>query len=123
MKLVLVFICIVFLLYRCDANLWEDGVYAVYHIDGHAMLGIKIDEEGTFHNRVDAEIIAVGVNEKFVVVKQRAEKGDPISYYYIDKKLDDMYLNPDEITQGPFSKQVYNELSQNLGFPEFSQEF
>jgi hypothetical protein len=34
-----------------------------------------------------------------------------------------MYLNPDEITQGPFSEQRYNELSQNLGFPEFSKEF
>lgn len=123
MKLALVIICIVFLLYRCDANLWEDGDYAVYHIDGRAILGIKIDEDGTFHGRVDAEIIAVGVNEKFVIVKQRTKRDDPISYYYIDKKLDDMYLNSDEITQGPYSEKRYNELSQKLEFPEFSKEF
>jgi hypothetical protein len=34
-----------------------------------------------------------------------------------------MYLNMEEITQGPFTESSYHELSHKLGFPEFSEEF
>ena len=94
--------------------MWEDGAYAVYYIDGDIKLGIKIDDKGSFHGRVDSKIIAVGANENY---------SDSVSYFYIDKKKDNIYLNPDEITEGPYTELQFKNLSQKLNFPNFSKEF
>ena len=103
--------------------MWEDGAYAVYYIDGDIKLGIKIDDKGSFHGRVGSKIIAVGANENYVVAKQLITGSDSVSYFYIDKKKDNIYLNPDEITEGPYTELQFENLSQKLNFPNFSKEF
>ncbi|MEM5515207.1 hypothetical protein WNY79_20175 [Pseudoalteromonas sp. AS84] len=119
----IIVIIIVLLLIWSDSNMWEDGTYAVYYIDGDIKLGIKIDDKGSFHGRVDSKIIAVGANESYVVAKQLIAGSDSVSYFYIDKKKDNIYLNPDEITEGPFTELQFKNLSQKLNFPNFSKEF
>jgi len=103
--------------------MWEDGEYEVYYIDGHINLGIKIDDSGSYHGRVDHKIVTVGANNKYVVAKQLEPGGTAPSYFYIVRENDNMYLNSDEITQGPFTEVRFNELSQKLGFPSFSKVF
>jgi hypothetical protein len=103
--------------------MWEDGDYEVYYIDGDITLGIKIDNSGTYHGRVDHKVVAVGSNEKYIVAKQ-LEPGSTISsYFYIVRENDNKYLNPDEITQGPFTEIQFAELTLNLGLPSFSKVF
>ena len=113
---------LVLMLSACGA-MWEDGEYEVYYIDGHINLGIKIDNSGSNHGRVDHKVVAVGANDKYVVAKQLEPGSTVPSYFYIVRENDSMYLNPDEITQGPFTEVRFNELSQKLGLPRFSKEF
>ncbi len=109
----------------CDSGVeWKDSPYEVIWIDtgGNRTLNHKISEN-TSIGRVEAEVIAVGSNEKYVVVKQKPIDGSPISYFYIDREKDDKYLNWDEITQGPFSEARFLRLKAELGLPVFSKEF
>ncbi|WP_353413011.1 hypothetical protein [Arenicella sp. 4NH20-0111] len=115
-------VLLVFVLSACGP-MREDGEYEVYYIDGNINLGIKIDDSGSYHGRVDHKVVAVGANEKYVVAKQ-LEPGSAVpSYFYIVREKDNVYLNPDEITQGPFTEVRFNELSRKLGLPNFSKEF
>ena len=115
-------VLLIFTLSACGP-MWEDGEYEVYYIDGNINLGIKIDDSGTYHGRVDHKVVAVGADEKYVVAKQLEPGGTVPSYFYIVREKDNMYLNSNEITQGPFSEVRFNELSQKLGLPSFSKEF
>ena len=116
-------IVILALLLTACSPMWEDGEYEVYYIDGHVSLGIKLDNSGTYHGRVDHKVVAVGANEKYVVAKQLESGSTTASYFYIVKADDDKYLNQYEITQGPFSEMRFVELTQTLGLPSFSKEF
>ena len=104
-----------------DSNLWEDEGYAVYVIDGQTHFGIKIDDAGTFHGRVESEIIAVGSNEKFVVIARKINES--VLYFYIEKSKDNKYLDSNEVIEAGYSLEVFNELKKQHSFPEFSVYF
>lgn len=109
----------------CDSGVeWKDGPYEVMWIDtgDNRTLNHEISENASI-GRVEAEVIAVGSNEKYVVAKQKPIGGGSISYFYIERAKDDKYLNWDEITQGPFSEARFLQLKTELGLPEFSEEF
>ncbi|WP_444895981.1 hypothetical protein [Microbulbifer sp. SSSA005] len=109
----------------CDSGVeWKDRPYEVIWIDtgDNRTLNHEISENASI-GRVEAEVIAVGINEKYVVAKQKPIGGGSISYFYIDRAKDDKYLNWDEITQGPFSEARFLQLKTELGLPEFSKEF
>ncbi len=112
---------IVILMVWRDSNLWEDESYAVYVIDDQAYFGIKMDDEGTFHGRIEPEIVAIGSNVKFVVVARRIKEST--IYFYIDKSVDNIYLNADEIIETGYSLERFNELKKRYGLPEFSTYF
>ncbi|TVZ41820.1 hypothetical protein P886_1170 [Alteromonadaceae bacterium 2753L.S.0a.02] len=124
MKKVFFSIIIVFLV-SCDYGVeWKDRPYEVIWIDtsDNRTLNREVDEN-TSIGRVEAEVIAVGSNQKYVVVKQKPVGGDSISFFYIEREKDGKYLNADEITQGPFTETRYLVLKSELGLPEFSKEF
>lgn len=124
MKRVLFIIFTTFLC-SCDSGVeWKDSPYEVIWIDtgDNRTLNYEISENASI-GRVEAEVIAVGSNEKYVVAKQKPIGGGSISYFYIDRAKDDKYLNWDEITQGPFSEARFLQLKAELGLPEFSKEF
>lgn len=113
------------LLFSCDWGVeWRDKPYEVVwiNIGENRMLNYEI-AEGSSIGRVEAEIIAVGSNEKYVVAKQRSIDDGSISYYYIDRGKDNKYLDADEIAQGPFSETRFRQLRSDLGLPEFSKVF
>ena len=119
------FLILSLLLTGCDSGVqWQDKPYKVIWIDTGDNRTLAYDlGEGASIGRVDAEIIAVGSNEKYVVAKQKPIGGAAMSYYYINREKDDKYLNGDEITQGPFSSASFLQLKSELGLPEFSKEF
>ena len=117
----LLLLLVVILIVWSDSNLWEDEMYAVYVIDGQAYFGIKIDDEGTFHGRIEPEIVAVGSNDNFVVVARKIREST--IYFYIEKSADNIYLNSDEIIETGYSLERFNELKKNHGLPEFSAYF
>ena len=112
-------------LYSCDSGVkWRDSPYEVIWIDtgNNRTLNYEISEIASI-GRVEAEVIAVGSNDKYVVAKQKPIGGGPISYFYIERAKDDEYLNANEITQGPFSETRFLQLKTELNLPEFSREF
>jgi hypothetical protein len=115
-------VLIVLILTACGP-MWEDGKYEVYYIDGHVSLGIKLDESGTFHRRVGHKVVAVGADENYIVAKQVDSENIEYSYFYIIRKNDDKYLNPDEITQGPYTELQFSKIRNRLSLPKFSKEF
>ena len=113
------------LLCSCDSGVeWRDKPYEVMWIDtgDNRTLNYEITESASI-GRVEAEVIAVGSNDKYVVAKQKPVGGGAISYFYIDREKDGKYLNGNEITQGPFSEVEFIQLRARLGLPEFSKEF
>lgn len=124
MKRALIIICFV-LLCSCDSGVeWRDKPYQVIWIDtgDNRTLSHEITENASI-GRVDAEVVAVGSDDKYVVAKQKPIGGGAISYFYIDREKDGRYLNADEITEGPFSEAQFIQLKAQLGLPEFSKEF
>jgi len=113
--LAVVLIIITFVFF--NTGFWEDDQYAIYYMNGEIVLGIKIGDSPDFHQRIDHKVIDATSNEKYVIAKQELQGSDNYNYYYIDKIKDDIYLDPDEITKGPFSKKQFVELSKKLDFP------
>jgi len=114
-------------LVACDFSVqWADHPYEVHWIDitENRTLSRRIDGDGSATiGRVEAEVIAVGSDDKFVVAKRLEPETDNILYYYLEKSQDGKYLNLDEITQGPFSEKYYMQLKEELGLPGFTEEF
>ena len=120
-----------FILAACDYGIeWVDGEYAVHwvHAPHNTLLARKTSDTGSIDrfnskNRVDARVLAIGSNDKYIVAKQRNHGSDSISYFVIDKSKDSKNLNQDEITHGPLSESKFLELKNELGLPEFTKEF
>lgn len=110
-------ILLVGLITACSDPVWSDGDYEIYYFDGFLKLGIALDDG--WHERVDHHVIAVGSDEKFLVVKQLAPQQQELNFYYIDRTEDNKYLNPDEITQGPFDQIRFEQLRVELNLPDF----
>jgi len=122
MKKYLLLIVTVFLLVGCDSS-WNDGPYEVYYdAMNDRVLGRNMGD-GMFIGRVEGNVIAIGNNAKYISVKNRGKGYEIESYYFINKDKDGMYLNMDEITQGPFNKKHYYKLVAELGLPKLSKEF
>jgi hypothetical protein len=109
----------------CDSGVeWRNSPYEVIWIDtgDNRTLNHEISENASI-GRVEAEVIAVESNNKYVVAKQKPIRGGSVSYFDIDRAKDDKYLNWDEITQGPFTEVRFLQLKTELDLPEFSKEF
>lgn len=109
----------------CDSGvLWRDPPYEVHWIDtsNNRTLAYDLGDGGSI-GRVDAEVIAVGSNESYIVAKQRSMEQNKTNYYYIERKEDNKYSNGYEITKGPFNEKEFSALSDKLNLPGFSREF
>ena len=109
----------------CDSGVeWRDSPYEVIWVDtgNNRTLNYELGEDASI-GRVEAEVVAVGSNKKYVVAKQRPIGSKTVWYYYIDREKDNKYHNWDEITQGPFELTRFIELRVELGLPEFTKEF
>ena len=118
-------LCSLFFIVSCDSKImWKDDFYEVHWIDSknNVTLSRKVGD-GITIGRVDAKILAVGSNQTYVVAKKIDLHTKEISYFYIEKKKDNNFLNQEEITQGPFSENRYLDLKIKLQLPEFSVSF
>lgn len=97
---------------------WSSGPYSVISTDGVVRLVYAINDEGGSIGRVSEQVLAVGINQKYVTAKQESEGKE--MYFYIERAQDTMYKNGDEVTRGPFDFNQFTELKNNLGLPEFS---
>lgn len=109
----------------CDSGVeWRDREYEVSWLDtaDNRSLYRSLDEGGGI-GRVGAEVIAVGSDDRYIVAKQRSQSDGAVSYFIIDRKKDDVLLNADEITKGPFSAKDFDVLKGARRLPEFSATF
>ena len=124
MKLILTLISSICLA-ACDSGvLWERKPYQVLWIDLRDNLTLNHEiGNGASIGRVNEKVVAVGISDAYVVAKRQHLGSESISYYYIEREKDNMYLNAHEITQGPFTEEVFLELKSQLSLPDFSKEF
>jgi hypothetical protein len=109
----------------CDYGvLWQDQPYVVHWIDTSANKTLAYSlGDGSSIGRVEAEVIAVGSNEFYVIAKRKDIKSKEIQYFYVEKKKDNKYHNLNKITKGPYKHKEFIELSKTLKFPKFTKEF
>ena len=104
---------------------WRDGPYFVLWIDtpDNLTLNYEVGDGGSIM-RIDKRIIAVGSNNRYVVVKQQPHTENTSTYYYIiDRLKDHKYADSLEFVVGPMSKNEYELKSDLLKLPEFTQIF
>ncbi len=108
----------------CDSGTeWRDGKYEIIWIDASGLsLNLNVGEGG-FVERVPPNIVAVGSNSQYIVVKQSNKEFKEIAYFYLEKGKDNIYKNASEITKGPLSEAEFIELSKKLGLPKTTKEF
>ena len=121
-KFLLLFLAI--FLSGCDSGTeWRDGKYEIIWIDASGLsLNLNVGE-GAFVERVPPNIVAVGSNSQYIVVKQSNKEFKEIAYFYLEKGKDNIYKNASEITKGPLSEAEFIELSKKLGLPKTTKEF
>lgn len=108
----------------CDSGtLWQDAPYDLAWIDTHDnnIIYYRLDN-GDGIGRVDANVVAVGRDEHFLVAK-RQDEDNQIWFYYIEISKDRNYFNASDITQGPFDEQAFMALTETLGLPPFEHTF
>ena len=110
------------LLVGCDSGvLWEDKPYQVLWIDGTANRTLNYDfGDGGFITRIEAQIIAVGSNNRYIVAKRKEPDTDAVAYYYIEKATDDKFANG---ASGPYSEVQFRQLKKKFGLPDFTKTF
>lgn len=108
----------------CDSRTeWRDGNYEIRWIDTPELsLNLNIGE-GAFVERVPADVIAVGSNTAYIVVKHRNPKSKVITYFYLEKNKDGIYKNASDVVQGPYSEVEFKELTNKIVLPMFKREF
>ncbi len=107
----------------CDSGvLWQDDKYEVTWIDtgDNTYLYRKL-VNGAGIGRVGPNIIAVGSNDKYVIVQQRSSDDMPIKYFIVDKVNDHDYANKSEFVIGPLSEQEYLSKTVILVLPKFEK--
>lgn len=86
--------------------IWEDGNLRVYKLDGEYMLGDYTG--GGYFRKVDGQVMAVGINEKWVVALRQG------GHFYILEKPG--LLEP----EGPFTREEYEREVTARGLPPFT---
>ena len=104
---------------------WRDGYYSVLWIDTFENLTLNYDVgNGDSIGRIGKTILAVGSNNKYVVVKQRLDlKSNITNYYIIDRLRDHKYANPQEFVMGPLSEKEYELKKVIFQLPDFNKRF
>jgi len=126
MKILLLVVAVMTLAVCNSSVKWEEEDYRVYWVDEpypRLVLGRILENGPDAIRRVEADVIAVGSNDSYIVAKQRDPDDGSISYSIIDKAKDSMYLNMDEITKGPMSEATFIKFRGERNLPEFTVEF
>ena len=119
------FILLAVLITGCDSGvLWEEPPYLVQWIDTSENRSLNLSVgDGASIGRVEKEVIAIGSNKKYIVIKRRSVIDKKIYYYYLEKEKDKIIYNDTDITKGPFSKEEFQREKKYLKLPEFTKTF
>lgn len=108
----------------CDAgDLWQSGPYTVYWINNSAEVQLGY-EQGGIIKRVGARIFAIGEDDRWIVAARYPE-GDRRTeeYFYFAKAEDGPDKNADQVVKGPFTREKFEQLRQELGLPGWTEVF
>jgi len=117
----IVLLSLTFFFLGCDYRiLWTDGAHKVLLIDTpeNPKLCYDLGErgfKGGFICRVEA-VVEVGSNERFIATKSCPDSG--CSYYYLEKSLDDGFIDKKELVKGPYSAKEYEAKRTISGLPK-----
>jgi hypothetical protein len=108
-----------------SGEVWRDEPYLVGWIDTGDNLTLSYDlGKGNSIGRVEAKVVAVGSNEKYVVAKQTPiGNRTATNYYVIDRAKDNKYADTKVAVLGPLSEPEFEKKKRELDLPKFSKEF
>jgi hypothetical protein len=109
----------------CDpAPQWTSGNYEVYSISGPNDLKFGVDVGGGTQGLVEPQVVGIGEDAHWIVVKQHSN-GDRIrtGYYYLRKRTRENQLKGLDAVQGPFSDAQFYQKTNELKLPPISITF
>jgi hypothetical protein len=99
---------------------WRQGPYALMWIDDPADVSLSFDEgKGSWSDRIEPRVFAVGANERYIVAKQHPKGDKRITHYFIIDLKEDSLPKPAVI--GPLTAEDLARQSRNLRLPEFTK--
>jgi len=111
-----------------SGELWRQGRYSVAWIDTSENLELYRDVgekgDGGSIGLIDAVVLAVGINDNYVIAKRRPTTSQtPIQFYVLDRSKDTLAADRVDFITGPLTASEFMALKQVLGLPEFSKHF
>lgn len=84
---------------------------------------VSVCYQGTPIVRIDVQVVAVGWDGHYLVVKQHPDGNKAITnYYFIDATKDGPKVDPMDVVVGPLSELEFAKKSAELHLPPFSKE-
>lgn len=102
---------------------WRGGPYALLWIDTPDNISLSRDlGNGSWNDRVDRTVFAVGWNGRYAVVKQHPD-GDKskTNYFIVDPERDAPDFGPEKSVSGPLTAAEYNAKVKEMNLPPFSK--
>ena len=109
----------------CDsAPQWSSDNYEIYSIGGPLQRRLGVDVGGGTQALVMPQVIGVGEDTRWIVVK-RHPNGDvtKTEYFYLPKSNRDKQLKGSDAAIGPFSEEEFELKAKELNLPSFSRNF
>jgi hypothetical protein len=96
-----------------------DSTYSIVTTDVDADRSLSYDlGDGSFVGRVNGQVVAVGLDDNFIIAKQHLD-GDSskVNYYILNRKLDNRSADPKDCVIGPLDETQFAEKRAELGVP------
>lgn len=123
----LIIILLFLFLNSCSSDsLWESGRYHIYYIDGidKRYLGYALDGGGSYIRIVGKLVVAVGSNDKYIIIKQLYSRSpEIIRYYIVYREKDNTVASPHELVSKALTLKEFKNKKSLLGLPDFTKEF
>ena len=98
---------------------WSDGEYKVTDNGGAAWIKTLYLE---YHGRVDY-VSSIASNDKYIIVKSiNSDKNNLTAYWIIDKSKDNVFLNSNEIVEGPLNQNQFITQKEKYGISQLEFE-
>ena len=98
---------------------WSDGEYNVTDNGGAAWIKTLYLEN---HGRVDY-VSSIASNDKYIIVKSiNSDKNNLTAYWIIDKSKDNVFLNSNEIVEGPLNQNQFITQKEKYGISQLEFE-
>lgn len=103
---------------------WKGGPYILGWIDLPDEVTVSYDlGKGAFAGRIEAQVLAIGWDGRYLVAKQHPAGNKSVTnYFIIDARKDSPVASIHNVVIGPLTAAEFRAKSVELSLPEFTRE-